>query len=481
MQMFAYRVFWLVLGACSFTPPTPSSDATDPGPVTIGFEASTSTADERSDTVRIAVVLSQASDVPVTVAYAIVGGTATAGSDFTAAAGSMLTFAAGATRQEVAIRILSDADETEPNETIDLTLSSPSGAMLGTQTTHTVTISNVLLPRVEVAAVTTTPEGSQTVVTVTLDKAAQGASTVMLALGGGDATPGDDFTLTDGTVITIPAGAVSGTAPIGEVDDLLDEVDETVIFTLTNPSSNIIIGAAASSTHTIVDDDAEPTVQFTEATSTVSEATSTANIEVTLTAVSGKTVTVSFSRDANDSAAANDATLDAAPGTLTFAPGEVSKTITMSIVNDTRDEDDEAVIAILSNPGNATLGTAVHTATITDDDLEPSVSFQSSSSSAREDAFFTFIGVTVTLSRASGKTVSAPFTRSGTASVGSDYGTSATPVTFAPGETSKTIIIDWTNDSNNESNETVILTLDAPVNAVLGIRPSHTFTIFDDD
>ena len=74
------------------------------------------------------VTLSSAGATPVTVKYATSDGTATAGSDYTATSGT-LTFAAGQISQTVNVPVLGDA-AVEPDETLKLTLSAPSGATL---------------------------------------------------------------------------------------------------------------------------------------------------------------------------------------------------------------------------------------------------------------------------------------------------------------------------------------------------------------
>ena len=56
-------------------------------------------------------------------------------------------------------------------------------------------------------------------------------------------------------------------------------------------------------------------------------------------------------------------------GTLTFAPGQTSRTFTVPIINDTADESNEELGLRLGNPVGATLGAQVTTALrIIDDD-----------------------------------------------------------------------------------------------------------------
>jgi hypothetical protein len=54
---------------------------------------------------------------------------------------------------------------------------------------------------------------------------------------------------------------------------------------------------------------------------------------------------------------------------LTFAPGELSKTLTVTIAGDTKTEGNEAFTVTLSNPINAAIGKPQAVGTIQDDDL----------------------------------------------------------------------------------------------------------------
>lgn len=78
------------------------------------------------------VTLSAKSTTPVTVAYSVTGITATAGQDFTAVSGTV-TFAAGETSKTVVVAVAGDT-VAEPDETVKITLSAPTGAALGTST-----------------------------------------------------------------------------------------------------------------------------------------------------------------------------------------------------------------------------------------------------------------------------------------------------------------------------------------------------------
>ena len=104
---------------------------------------------EEGGTLSFIVALSAASGETVTVDYATADGTATAGTDYAASSGTLF-FAAGETERTVAVQALSD-EAAEGDETLTLTLSNPSGAVIG-DGQATGTVSNVLPVRVSIAA-----------------------------------------------------------------------------------------------------------------------------------------------------------------------------------------------------------------------------------------------------------------------------------------------------------------------------------------
>ena len=128
------------------------------------------------------------------------------------------------------------------------------------------------------------------------------------------------------------------------------------------------------------------------------------------------------------------------------------------------DEIDETIIISLSNPANATLGTnVVHTVTIQDDDSPPDIDFDLTSSSG--DEANASKAITVNLSAISSKDVTVDYVITGTATgSGTDYALANGTLTISAGSTSGTIIIEnIADDSLDEENETVIITLSSLV------------------
>jgi hypothetical protein len=88
---------------------------------------------------------------------------------------------------------------------------------------------------------------------------------------------------------------------------------------------------------------------------------------------------------------------------------------------------------------------------------------------------------TVTLSAASSSTVTVPYaTADGTATAGSDYQATSGTLSFAPGETQKTIAVTVYGDTTVEPDETFAVNLGTPTNAVLGTSQG-VGTILNDD
>ena len=435
-------------------------------------------------TLRFTVSLSAASGKQVTVGYADAGsGTATSGTDYTALTAGTLTFAAGTTTQTIDVMVTGDADATDgQNETIAVTLSGPVNATLAsgeaTETgTGTVVDDDGTTPTLFIDAPSVAegaPGATSTLrFTVTLSPASAQTVTVAYAdAGSGTATSGTDYTaLTAGTLTFAPGGTTTQTIDVTVTGDALDEADETVAVTLSGPV-NATLGLAAG-TGTVTDDDAPPTVSIDSPS--VAEGTGapggTLTFTVSLSAASGKRVTVGYARTGGTTTAGADYTALAA-GTLTFAAGTTTQTIDVTVIGDMADEPDETVAVTLSAPVNASIapGAGTGMGTVTDDDDAPTLSIDSPRVTEGAPGTAAALRFTVRLSAASGRQVTVAYadTGTGTATSGHDYAVlAAGTLTFAPGTTTRTLDVSVTGDAAEEADETIVVTLSAPVNATL--------------
>ena len=217
--------------------------------------------------------------------------------------------------------------------------------------------------------------------------------------------------------------------------DTADEIDESFFIALSGSDNGSVETELGQGT--ILNDDTPPTVSITDATVLEGNAgSSNATFTVSLSGPSSQTVTVNYASVAGT--ATSPADYGAVSGTLTFVPGDTSETITVPVVGDLLDEDDENYTIALSSPVNATFGDSLGFGTITDNDAEPTLSVSDVSvtegNSGTVDATFT-----VTLSAPSGRAASVFYeTGEGSASGTLDFVTEAFFLDFAAGDTSHT-------------------------------------------
>ncbi|HEY1379217.1 MAG TPA: FG-GAP-like repeat-containing protein [Gemmataceae bacterium] len=207
--------------------------------------------------------------------------------------------------------------------------------------------------------------------------------------------------------------------------------------------------------------------------------TRTATFTVTLSTASSQPVTVAYATGNGTATAGSD--YQAASGTLTFAPGETTKTITVPVLGDRVGEPNEAFVVTLSSPTNAIIIDGQGVGTILDDEPRVSISDVTKAEGKNgKTALFTF---TVTLSAAYDQAVTTSFrTVNGTATTSNgDYVARTGTLTFAPGETTKTVTIEVKGDNKRESNETFYLDLFGLSSNALFTKSRGLGTILNDD
>jgi Calx-beta domain/FG-GAP-like repeat/FG-GAP repeat len=206
--------------------------------------------------------------------------------------------------------------------------------------------------------------------------------------------------------------------------------------------------------------------------------TRAATFTVTLSAASTEAVTVTYATADGTGVAGSD--YEAQSGTLTFAPGETTKIIAVLVIGDRLPETNETFVVNLSSPNNATIADGQGVGTVVDDEPRISISDVTKREGRKNTTLFTF---TVTLSVAYDQAVTMSFrTVDGTATTGdSDYIAKTGTLTFAPGETTKTITIEVKGDSKKEANETFYLDLYGLSSNGLFTKSRGVGTILNDD
>ena len=170
------------------------------------------------------------------------------------------------------------------------------------------------------------------------------------------------------------------------------------------------------------------------------------------------------------------------PISVVLGNGEMSKTVTIPIGNDTLIESAETINLMLTTPtGGATIGTQ-NTAMLTIVDEDVQLAFSAPSFSVNENGT-PIAAIVVTRTGRSSSAVGATLTLSnGTAIAPGDYNNTPITVLFASGETSKTVTIPIVDDTAIEVNETIGLVLSNPTGgATIGTQSTTTLTIVNDD
>ncbi|MEM9329231.1 MAG: Calx-beta domain-containing protein, partial [Bacteroidota bacterium] len=310
-----------------------------------------------------------------TVDYAVTGGSATDGDDYTLASGT-LTFNPGNLTQDVFVTLLNDSD-IESSETVSITLSNPSsGLALGSDITHTLTINDDdASRRVEVVGASSTGDESVTpiVITFQLENASQidsdNATSVDYTVTGTATGGGEDYTLANGTA-TIAASFENITRSLVIVDDAISEGSETIVVTISNPVNANLSPTVNTFTYTVTDNDPEPTVSFSSTASSGSEASSPGSIEVALSAVAGQDVSVDYTV-ADGTATGTGVDHNLVAGTLVIPAGSTTGNIQPPITDDSAVEPGETFVVTLSVATGATVtAPTAHTYTILDNDTD---------------------------------------------------------------------------------------------------------------
>ncbi|MBD2665694.1 calcium-binding protein [Richelia sinica FACHB-800] len=303
---------------------------------------------------------------------------------------------------------------------------------------------------------------------------------------GGTATFNTDYTQTSATSftgttgsITFAAGSSTKTLTIDPTADTTLESNETVALTLA-AGSGYTIGTTTAVTGTITNDDTRVTLAV--APSSVNE-DGTTNLVYTFTRTGSTTNALTVNYSIAGTADSSDYT-GATPGTgktITFAAGASTATLTIDPTADNTFESNETVALTLATGTGYTVGTTTAvTGTITNDDPLPIINLSSNQTIVEGLTSPQNVSYTVTLSNPSSQTITVNYaTANGTATAGSDYTSTSGILTFNPGVTSQVINIPILNDSINEANESITLTLTNPTNASLGSGTTATTTITD--
>ncbi|MFL2997163.1 MAG: Calx-beta domain-containing protein [Candidatus Neomarinimicrobiota bacterium] len=458
---------------------------------TIGFSTDATNGQEATTSKSFTIQLNAVSGVDATVSYAATGGTATGGgTDYTLADGSV-TIAANLDPPQATFDLaITDDVIDEIEETVIVTLSSPGNATLGTtQLTYTINDDDAA-PSLAFTSSTFSDDEDNTngQFNIALSGASGKDITYGYTINTGTTTAsaeGVDYTLTDG-VGTITAGNTTANINFTVNDDALDEENEILVVTLDTDQfvNALLIGTPLEATYTITDNDNPPNIQFTDATSGMTEVDGTKNIEVSIASVSGKEVSVTVSDNLTGNATVNsDYTVNSQ--SYTIAAGQTTVNVPVNIPGDEADEDEsaETVVLGLSGATNSTIvGNDTHTLTITDSDPEPTIIFTNATADIQEN-----IGnytIDFNIDYKSYQDVSFDYSVANTSTAvgsGTDYTLANGTATISAGSLTGTITLPINNDNLFENTETIVIDMGNPTNCSIGATPTTTISITDND
>jgi uncharacterized repeat protein (TIGR01451 family) len=183
-------------------------------------------------------------------------GTASAGTDYTAVS-TVVSFAVGEGSKTVSIPILTDTIP-ERNETVNLTLSNPTGGgTLGTMRRAVLFITDndaYGTLQFKNASYTVGEAATTATITVTRTTGTYGAVDVTYATSDNTATAGSDYTATSGT-LSFAQGQTSKTFTVSILNDTDAEPPESLNLTLSNPTGGATLGQARRAVLAITDND----------------------------------------------------------------------------------------------------------------------------------------------------------------------------------------------------------------------------------
>ncbi len=435
------------------------------------------TVGEGEGVANVVVQLDAAASGPVSVQYATSDGTASrfSGGDFVATSGT-LTFAPGETRKVVGIA-LQDGTTPESLEAFSLNLSAAVNATIARSKATISIIDNdsiVDTPELFVRDIVVDEKQGTAAFVVMLGNGAGRASnstvTVNYATADGTAVAGSDYVTRSGTLSFAP-GEVVKTVVVDLVDDSVAEALERFSLVLSNPLNARLGDGVALADIGANDATAQSQPRLTVGDVTVGEGDSYAELVVSLSAPGQNTVTVNYATQDVTASRFSGGDFIADSGTLSFAPGETTKVVRIQLQDGNTAESREAFHLVLSGAVNAALGRTHALVEVVDNDTvveTPGVFVRDAFVDEKQGTARFVVSLGARLGESSNAPVTVDFaTIDGTALAGRDYLAAQGRLVFAPGESTKTVVVDLVDDALREGAERFGLQLSNAVGGLL--------------
>jgi N-acetylglucosamine-6-sulfatase len=308
--------------------------------------------------------LTAPSNDPVTVAFETADGTATAPPDYESTSGEA-TLAPGETSTTISVNVVGDEDP-EPDESFTVELSAPVGAVIAdpSGTARILTDDGASTVSIDDVSIVEGNSGTTNATfTVTLTPASVAPATVSYTTTDGSAVAPADYAADSG-ILTFDPSETTKTISVSVTGDVAFEPTETFSVDIASPELEVV---DAQGVGTILNDDTMPSIAIADVSTTEGTGAPTiVSFVVTLSTPSAVPVTVGYATANGIAKAPGD--YGATSGTLTFDPGETTKTIQVSIVGDALSERAETFDMNLSGANGATIADPSGRCTIQNDD-----------------------------------------------------------------------------------------------------------------
>lgn len=400
------------------------------------------------------------------ISYRTEGNSATVGEDFEAASG-VVNFAAGEASQTVTVNILNDS-RSESDESFRVVLDRASATQFDSSLPEgvTVTVQDDDQPaptlRMSLNGGPVVREDAGTLsFTLSRDGSLIRASSVGYRIVGDTATAGEDFEAQDG-VVTFAAGESSKTITVAlRNDDLVEGTEALRLEIDRSRMTNLTAYGERVSAWIQSDDQPPPTLRMSlNGGPVIREDAGSLSFTLSREGALTRESSVPYRITSDNATTGED--YEAQEGLVTFAAGESSKTITVGLRNDDRHETTESLRLEIDRSRMTNLtayGERVSAWIQDDDDLAPTLRLSTNTSLVRENAGS--ISFTLTRQGAVSRESSVGFRIVGdTATAGEDFEAKDGTVTFAAGESSKTIMVGLRDDDRHENTESLRLEID---------------------
>lgn len=323
----------------------------------------------------ISVVRAGGSQGQVTVEYATIAGTATAGTDFTSTSG-MLTLASGETSKTFTVEIKDDTT-AESSETVTVTLSNPTGgAQLTNPSSLTLTINDNETSNASstaAGAVSSIPAAGALTFTANTYAVAENGGTITITVnrvGGSAGAVSVNYATSNGTAgssdynaangkLDFAAGETSKTFTVSVIDDSTIDGNKGINLALSSPTGGSVLGTDKSASITIIDNESlsagSGSLKLAKSSYQVSENDGSIAISILRTGGAQGSVSVNYATSNGTAVSGSDYT--STSGTVTFATGEAGKTIIVPVYKDDAADAEEIFYFTISSPtGGALIG-----------------------------------------------------------------------------------------------------------------------------